>query len=153
MDIVAKMDEWGLTAWVIVMIAGFIIFWPIGLALLGYLIWSGRMGRKKAGRCGQWYNTDNATGRQSWGGFGGKAASSGNHAFDEYREHTLARLEEDEREFRVFLDKLRQAKDKTEFDQFMAERARATSDDGAQDDSAPDNRGAKRSGEGDPAPA
>jgi hypothetical protein len=49
--------------------------------------------------------------------------SSGNKAFDEYREETLRRLEEEEREFREFLDRLRHAKDKTEFDQFMAERS------------------------------
>jgi hypothetical protein len=49
-------------------------------------------------------------------------ASSGNRAFDEYREETLKRLEEEQQEFRDFLDRLRFAKDKTEFDQFMAER-------------------------------
>ena len=48
--------------------------------------------------------------------------ASGNRAFDEYREETLRRLEEEQREFREFLDRLRFAKDKTEFDQFMAER-------------------------------
>jgi hypothetical protein len=47
--------------------------------------------------------------------------SSGNRAFDEYREEALRRLEEEEREFKEFLDRLRQAKDKTEFDQFMAD--------------------------------
>jgi hypothetical protein len=48
--------------------------------------------------------------------------SSGNRAFDDYRADTLRRLEEEQREFREFLDRLRFAKDKTEFDQFMAER-------------------------------
>ena len=48
--------------------------------------------------------------------------SSGNRAFDEYRSETLRRLEDEQREFRDFLDRLRFAKDKTEFDQFMAER-------------------------------
>ena len=52
----------------------------------------------------------------------GSAPSSGNRAFDEYRSETLRRLEEEQREFREFLDRLRFAKDKTEFDQFMAER-------------------------------
>ena len=50
------------------------------------------------------------------------AYSSGNKAFDDYRESTLKRLEEEEREFRSFLERLRQAKDKSEFDQFMTER-------------------------------
>ena len=56
------------------------------------------------------------------GGFWGGAPSSGNHAFDEYRTETLKRLEEEQREFREFLERLRFAKDKTEFDAFMAER-------------------------------
>jgi hypothetical protein len=52
--------------------------------------------------------------------------SSGNRAFDEYREETLRRLEEEQREFREFLVRLRQAKDKQEFDQFMSERRART---------------------------
>ena len=55
-------------------------------------------------------------------GFWGSPPSSGNHAFDEYRSETLKRLEEEQREFREFLERLRFAKDKTEFDAFMAER-------------------------------
>jgi hypothetical protein len=47
---------------------------------------------------------------------------SGNRAFDEYRAETLRRLEEEQKEFREFLDRLRMAKDKSEFDQFMADR-------------------------------
>jgi hypothetical protein len=55
-----------------------------------------------------------------WSGSSGR--SSGNRAFDEYRSETLNRLEEEQREFREFLQRLRMAKDKAEFDQFMAER-------------------------------
>ena len=54
--------------------------------------------------------------------FGGAAASSGNHAFDEYRAETLKRLEEEQNEFKGFLTRLRDAKDRAEFDQFMADR-------------------------------
>ena len=50
--------------------------------------------------------------------------SSGNNAFDEYRADTLRRLEEEEKEFHEFLNRLRAAKDKSEFDQFMADRRR-----------------------------
>jgi hypothetical protein len=57
-------------------------------------------------------------------GGGGQRSGSGNRAFDEYREETLRRLEEEEREFKEFLDRLRRAKDKAEFDQFMAEMRR-----------------------------
>src|SRR5207302_272490 len=52
--------------------------------------------------------------------------SSGNRAFDEYREETLRRLEEEQREFHDFLGRLRMAKDKAEFDQFMADRRART---------------------------
>jgi hypothetical protein len=48
--------------------------------------------------------------------------SSGNRAFDEYRADTLRRLEEEQKAFAAYLDRLRFAKDKAEFDQFMAER-------------------------------
>ena len=58
-------------------------------------------------------------GAQNGGGYHG---SSGNRAFDEYRAETLRRLEDEQREFMEFLDRLRHAKDKAEFDQFMAER-------------------------------
>ena len=57
-----------------------------------------------------------------WNGPWNYAPSSGNRAFDEYRTETLRRLEDEQREFREFLDRLRVAKDKTEFDAFMAER-------------------------------
>src|SRR5207237_10507535 len=57
--------------------------------------------------------------RLPFGGFG--PPSSGNRAFDEYRVETLKRLEEEQVEFREFLDRLRHAKDKEEFDAFMAQ--------------------------------
>ena len=68
------------------------------------------------------------------GGFSGWGSppSSGNHAFDEYRTETLRRLEEEQREFRDFLDRLRFAKDKVEFDQFMAERRNRPAPDSPQ---------------------
>ena len=49
-------------------------------------------------------------------------ATSGNRAFDDYRSETLKRLEDEQREFKDFLGRLRFAKDRAEFDQFMAER-------------------------------
>jgi hypothetical protein len=54
-------------------------------------------------------------------GFGFGPPSSGNRAFDEYRTETLQRLEEEQVEFKNFLDRLRHAKDKEEFDAFMAQ--------------------------------
>jgi hypothetical protein len=110
--------------WIIVMILGFIAWWPIGLAILGYMIWSKSMGCHRSER---WQHKmermEEKMGRmrERMGGWGGPP-SSGNHAFDEYRSETLRRLEEEQREFKDFLARLRMAKDKAEFDQFMAER-------------------------------
>ena len=58
---------------------------------------------------------------------------SGNSAFDSYKTDTLRRLEDEQRAFEEFLSRLRNAKDKAEFDDFMADRARrpATQDDDA----------------------
>src|SRR6476620_5692700 len=102
MLIAEKLDELGKPAWIALIILSFIAFWPLGLAILAFMIWSGRMS------CG--------------GGAVWRGPSSGNHAFDEYRSETLKRLEEEQREFQEFLERLRFAKDKAEFDQFMADR-------------------------------
>jgi hypothetical protein len=112
MPIVAKLDELGKPAWIALMILAFIVWWPLGFAVLAYLIGSRRMacGRHAA-------NWDKTVG--TWWQ---QPRSSGNRAFDDYRAETLRRLEEEQREFQEFLNRLRVAKDKTEFDQFMAER-------------------------------
>lgn len=47
---------------------------------------------------------------------------TGNHASDKYREEILRSLEEEAQQFKGFLDKLRMAKDKAEFEQFTTER-------------------------------
>jgi len=52
----------------------------------------------------------------------GQQSTSGNQSFDDYRADTLRRLEEEQRDFQNFLARLRMAKDKAEFDQFMANR-------------------------------
>jgi Protein of unknown function (DUF2852) len=119
--------------WIAAMVLGFIFWWPVGLALLFFGIWSKRMGYWGCGRYGAWQrgNWQQGSGPPppwaGWKGFwcgGGERqqASSGNHAFDEYRAETLRRLEDEQKEFGAFLDRLRFAKDKAEFDQFMAER-------------------------------
>ena len=134
MSIAAKLDDIGKPAWIGLTILGFMFWWPVGLAILAYLIGSGRMGCGRHGRFGRWYN-ENAGGRDGggrWYGGPWRSESSGNRAFDEYRAETLRRLEEEQREFREFLDRLRLAKDKAEFDQFMAERRRRTEEPGAQ---------------------
>jgi hypothetical protein len=123
MPIVAKLDELGKPAWIALMILGFCIWWPLGLASLAFIIGSGRMSCWKGGGMSRWNGGYAMRDAGTWW----QPSRSGNRAFDEYREETLRRLEEEQREFRDFLARLRQAKDKAEFDQFMAERrARGT---------------------------
>ncbi len=104
------LDDRGKGAWIAAMVLGFIFFWPIGLALLAYMIWSKRMFN---GSC----RTRTHHARTAF-------KSSGNTAFDAYKSETLRRLEEEQDAFQAFLNRLRDAKDKAEFDQFMDERAR-----------------------------
>jgi hypothetical protein len=140
-QVVATLDDYGRPAWIGVMVLGFILFWPAGLAILAYMIWSGRMACGRYGEMSRWqqHMADRWDRRRErfearmdrWAREMRGFASSGNAAFDGYREETLRRLEEEQREFREFLDRLRKAKDKQEFDQFMAER-RARPDSGAE---------------------
>ena len=128
MGIAAKLDDFGKVAWIGLLLIAFIIFWPAGLALLAYLIWSGRMGH---------WTRDMQGSRHGWGRWQcnrrrGERAG-GNSAFDEYRAETLRRLEEEQDEFQGFLDQLRRARDKAEFDQFMAERRRPGGTSGTPD--------------------
>ena len=125
MEVAAKLDEYGKPAWIAVMVLSFVIFWPIGLAILGYLIWSGRMGCGRKGMRNRWQQRIAGKWEEKMQEFGMTAKAyqpTGNHAFDEYREETLRRLEEEAEQFKGFLDKLRMAKDKAEFEQFMTER-------------------------------
>jgi Protein of unknown function (DUF2852) len=132
MPITAKLDGWGLPAWIALMVVAFIVWWPLGLVVLAFLIWSGRMGCGMHGGYGRFENKlarmqekmDRMRGRmeQRGGEWWRSQSSSGNRAFDEYKEQTLHRLEEEQREFREFLDRLRFSKDRAEFDQFMADR-------------------------------
>ena len=119
-----RLDDLGKPAWIALMVLGFALFWPVGLATLAFLLWSGRMGCWKHGRLAAWQGGgERLQGRmRHWRG--GGSASSGNRAFDEYRDATLRRLEEEQHEFMAFLERLRLAKDKAEFDQFLAERRR-----------------------------
>jgi len=118
--LVAKMDEYGKGAWIALVVLGFWFFWPVGLAALAFIIFSGRTRCWRSQSVGRWYNTDQRGGSFGWSYRGTR--SSGNAAFDEYRAETLKRLEDEQKEFVEYLERLRQAKDKQEFDQFMADR-------------------------------
>lgn len=113
-----------------IVIIAFLLWWPIGLAALAFMIWSRSMGCGYRGM-DRWQHKmermqskmDRMRSRMGEGGFW-QSPSSGNKAFDDYRTETLRRLEDEQREFQEFLERLRFAKDKSEFDQFMAERRR-----------------------------
>jgi hypothetical protein len=125
MTLAAKLDDLGNPAWIALTVVSFIIWWPLGLLFLGYLAGSGRMARWTA--CGPRHWQQNSQGSPC-GWWTMRSPSSGNRAFDEYRAEALRRLEEEQRDFKAFLDRLRHAKDKVEFDQFMAERSRRPQD-------------------------
>jgi Protein of unknown function (DUF2852) len=132
MNLTAHLDDIGKPAWIGLTIVSFILFWPLGLVVLGYLIGSGRMACWAHGSGDRWQRRMERmhqrmermqAAAERWSGRGYRS-SSGNRAFDEYRNETLRRLEDEQREFMEFLDRLRHAKDKAEFDEFMAERGR-----------------------------
>ena len=127
------LDDRGKKAWIFATILGFIFAWPVGLGLLAYMIWSKRMFNRS---CGHRHDTDQSRGHGPWGHHAGSMGysrdtlrstfrSSGNAAFDTYKADTIRRLQEEQEAFEAFLQRLRDAKDKSEFDNFMADRARA----------------------------
>jgi hypothetical protein len=128
------------------MILGFLWWWPLGLAMLAFLFMRRRRWRQIG--VGEEAMFDGSFGMQRWerkmaraqekvervrermeryapaGGWFAPS-TSGNAAFDEYRAETLKRLEDEQREFKDFLERLRVAKDRAEFDNFMANRRRS----------------------------
>ncbi|MEQ9641056.1 MAG: DUF2852 domain-containing protein [Alphaproteobacteria bacterium] len=118
---IAWLDSRGKPAWITAMVIGFVVFWPVGLAILAFLLWSGRMRH-----WGHWHaachGESRAERRRRRHERKRMREGTGNLAFDEYREETLRRLEDEQRDFEGFLERLRMAKDKAEFDQFMADR-------------------------------
>jgi hypothetical protein len=130
----------------VLVILGFICWWPLGLIALGVLIGRRRLGCWRS-PIYAWSGpmSDCDRGMDRWdrkmaraqekvervrammGRFGNRgdwfgSPSSGNRAFDDYRAETLKRLEDEQHEFKEFLERLRFAKDRAEFDQFMTER-------------------------------
>ncbi|MCB1491957.1 MAG: DUF2852 domain-containing protein [Rhodobiaceae bacterium] len=108
------------------MVLGFVVFWPLGLAMLAYILWGDRLHEA----------TDRARScKHRFKGYGPRSRT-GNQAFDEYREAELRRLEEERRkldeerqEFEAFVQELRRVKDKEEFDRFMKKRAETVAED------------------------
>ena len=160
--VIARIDDFGKPAWIVLMVLGFVVYWPIGLAILAYIIWSGRMGMWSGPMGCGWHGRGRGSGRadveewrqraiervnrmaehwehrrarreerrQRWGGpyrggpggGHGGMGETGNRAFDEYRADALRKLEDEASEFRAFLERLRMARDRAEFDEYIKER-------------------------------
>jgi hypothetical protein len=118
MVLVDKLDEIGKPAWIALIVLGFMAWWPVGLLALAFFLGSGRMGcsyRHGGNWQAHWQSKmermqgkmdrmrSKMEGRDWWG----TPPSSGNRAFDEYRSETLRRLEDEQREFKEFLERLR----------------------------------------------
>ncbi len=115
------------------MIIGFMIFWPLGLAMIGYILWGDRLDQFKS-------EINTATDKASevfskTRGCGHRRSHmrhrTGNVAFDDWRESELKRLHEERMkldtmraEFDDYARELRRAKDEEEFEHFMANRAK-----------------------------
>ncbi|KQT64402.1 MULTISPECIES: DUF2852 domain-containing protein [unclassified Aureimonas] len=125
-------------ATIALMVGGFMLYWPLGLAVLAYILWGERLEgfRRDVNR-----STDRFADFFRANG-GGRAmpfasARTGNVAFDDWRERELSRLDEERRklneahaEFESYARELRRAKDQEEFDRFMsARRDRGTARD------------------------
>jgi Protein of unknown function (DUF2852) len=146
---------------IILTVLGFLWWWPIGLLLLGLFIGRGKFGRRHhlsyAGDAPMFCGNQ---GRDRWdrkmtrlqekmevvrakadqfrsGGDWFSPSTSGNRAFDDYRSETLKRLEEEQHEFKDFLARLRFARDRSEFDQFMSERRNRPFEPGSQSEPTP----------------
>jgi hypothetical protein len=115
------------SAWEIVaIVAGFAIFWPLGLIALFVKLWNGELWPGAAAGDMPWRSAGTWS-PPSWTQRSG--SPSGNSAFEEYRKRELERLEaerrklmEEQKAFAEFVERVRRAKDQEEFDRFMAER-------------------------------
>lgn len=127
--------QWGPLT-IALMVLGFIVWWPLGLAMLAYILWGemfggstdkverfAQRGRAWAEKCGSGNHAFRGH-RGQWG-----QSTSGNAAFDDYRAEQLRRLDEERRRldeeinaFHDYMANLRKAKDREEFDRFMRER-------------------------------
>lgn len=138
----------------VAMVLGFIVFWPIGLAIIAWKIWQRRTGYPGDLATFTQEKVDDMRNRafgsgpaRRWGFTGAgpgydpppRRGDTGNRAFDDWKNAELERLEEERRkldeaqkEFADYLAHLRQARDREEFDRFRRERdaARARGEPG-----------------------
>ncbi len=111
------------------MVVGFILWWPLGLAMLAYILWGEHFGGSEQKVEDFIYDTKEKLRRHKYSS--SRFGSSGNEAFDEYREEQLRRLDEERRrldeevrEFSEYMRNLRKARDREEFDNYMRSRKR-----------------------------
>lgn len=117
-------------------VAGFAVFWPLGLLALFIKwkkgeLWTGSSDSRAPWSCFKAPDFSSWKQQAASYGFGGPGSSSGsgNAAFDAYKREQMQRiyeerrkLDDEQRAFRDFVDKVRRAKDQDEFDRYMAER-------------------------------
>jgi hypothetical protein len=112
------------------LVLGFVIWWPLGFAILAYILWGGHMDsdlKRLWNRINGKSETVQPFTSPTWSSqYSGTMNSSGNAVFDRYKEETLRRLEEEQQAFNDYVNKLRAARDQEEFDRFMEERRRQT---------------------------
>ena len=122
-------------ATIALMVLGFVVFWPLGLAMLAYIIWGDRLEgfKRDVNRATDGVFAGCRRGADKAHRWGNGASRTGNVAFDDWREKELERLAEERRkldetlkEFDDYMRELRRAKDQDEFDRFMANRSRST---------------------------
>ena len=125
--------QWGPLT-IALMVLGFVVWPPLGFIVLGYIVWGEYLGgsaEKAQGLVnrGRQFARENCGPGKRWGHNGFRNSTSGNAAFDDYREEQLRRLDEERRRldeeinaFLVHMANLRKARDREEFDRFMRDR-------------------------------
>ncbi|TPI46263.1 DUF2852 domain-containing protein [Mesorhizobium sp. B2-9-1] len=122
-------------ATIALMVIGFMVFWPLGLAMLAYIIWGDRLEgfKRDVNRTTDGIFAGCRRRSEKAARWGHGSARTGNVAFDDWREKELERLAEERRkldemlsEFDEYARELRRAKDQEEFDRFMANRNKST---------------------------
>ena len=102
-----------------VTIVALVFFLPAGIALAVFLGWRGGFAPQSLGRTGGPAQRAEVTQPV-------QRPSADNESFAAYKQSTLDRLEKEQESFDAFLTKLRAARERTEFDQFMEDRAGKT---------------------------
>ena len=98
-------------------VLAFVIWWPLGLALIAYILWGGNVDGHLKDTWAQVSKRSSPTFRYT-----PAHPTSGNRVFDDYKQATLRRLEEEQQAFAAYVERLRAARDQEEFDRFMADR-------------------------------